>query len=175
MAVNKPTGTQDKNTRRHFGRNHKAGRPSQSRRCYTATMRFYHEDFPFCVPDSWWLKAKMAEFEPRTLHYRTDDPKALSVSVWEVEPVRRQLSYCVFADEEGVLRIFSGFVENSAIPPVEIKRQSQGSGYPYALYDGAHRFYCSVAAGFSHVPAVVTGDREDAQRRASNEVTWEQD
>ena len=39
-------------------------------------MRFYHEDFPFCVPDSWWLKAKMAEFEPRTLHYRTDDPKA---------------------------------------------------------------------------------------------------
>ena len=115
----------------------------------------------------------MAEFEPRTLHYRTDDPKALSVSVGEVEPVspeRRQLG--VFIEgEEKVLKIFSGFVENSAILPVEIKRQSQGSIYPYALYDGAHRFYCSVAAGFGHVPAVVTGDLEDAQRRALNKVT----
>ena len=135
-------------------------------------MRFYHEGFPFYVPDSWWLKAKMAEFEPRTLHYRTDDPEALSVSVGEVEPVRRQLSYGVFADEEGVLNIFNGSVENSAILPVDIKRQPQGSVYPYALYDGAHRFYCSVAAGFSHVPAVMTGDLEDAQRRTLNEVTF---
>ena len=141
----------------------KAGRPSQSRWCYTAAMRFYHVDFPFCVPDSWWLKAKMAEFEPRTLHYRTDDPSALSVSVGEVEPVRRQLSYGVFADEEGVLKILCGFVENSAIPPVDIKRQPRDSVYPYALWNGAHRFYCSVAAGFSHVPAVVTGELEAAQ------------
>ena len=72
-----------------------------------------------------------------------------------------------------MLKIFSGFVENSTMPPVEIKRQSQGSVYPYALHNGAHRFYCSVAAGFSHVPAVVTGDLEDAQRRTLNEVTWE--
>ena len=43
-----------------------------------------------------------------------------------------------------------------------------------ALLD-ACRFYCSVAAGFGHIPAVVTGDLEDAQRRALNEVTWEQD
>ena len=151
----------------------KSSSPSQSRRCYTATMRFYHEDVSFCVPDSWWLKAKMAEFEPRALHYRTDDPKALSVSVGEVEPVspeRRERG--VFIEgEEKVLKIFCGFVENSAILPVKIKTQSQGSVYPYALYDGAHRFYCSVAAGFSHVPAVVTGDLEDAQRRTLNEIT----
>ena len=106
----------------------------------------------------------MAEFEPKTLHYRTDCPNALSVSVGEVEPVRRQLSYGVFEEEEGVLGIFCGFVDNSAIPPVEIKRQPPGSGYPYFLWNGAHRFYCSVAAGFSHVPAVVTGDLEDAQQ-----------
>ena len=137
--------------------------PAQSRWSYTDTMRFYHVDFPFCVPDSWWLKAKMAKFEPRTLHYRTDDPRALSVSVGEVEAVRRQLSYGVFNEEEGVLKILRGFVENSAIPPVDIKRQPPGSVYPYYLWNGAHRFYCSVAAGFSHVPAVVTGDLEDAQ------------
>ena len=128
-------------------------------------MRFYHVDFPFCVPDSWWLKAKMAEFEPRTPHYRADDPRALSVSVGEVEACRRQLRYGVFYDEEGVLKILSGFVDNSAIPPVNIKRQPPGSVYPYYLWDGAHRFYCSVAAGFSHVPAVVTGDLEGAQER----------
>ena len=140
-------------------------------------MRFDHEDFPFCVPDSWWLKAKMAEFEPRTLHYRTDDPKAFSVSVGEIEPVsqkRRELGIFIEGKEK-VLKIFSGFVENSPIHPVKIKTQSQGSFYPYALWDGTHRFYCSVAAGFSHVPAVVTGDLEDAQRRASNEITLEQD
>ena len=127
-------------------------------------MLFYHLDFPFCVPDDWWLKAQMAEFEPKTIHYRTDDPSALSVSVKEVEPVRcRQLKYGMFNDEEGVLNICCGFVENSAIPPVEIKRQRPGSVYPYYLWNGAHRFYCSVAAGFSHVPALVTGDLEPAQ------------
>ena len=126
-------------------------------------MRFYHIDFPFCVPDRWWLKAKMIGFEPRTPHYRTEDPSALSVSVGEVEAVRRQLRYGIFDDEEGTLDILCGFVGNSAIPPVEIKRQPPGSVYPYYLWNGAHRFYCSVAAGFSHVPAVVTGDLEDAQ------------
>ena len=89
----------------------------------------------------------------------------MSVSVEEVEAVRRQLSYGVFADEETVLKILRGFVGNSAIPPVEIKRQPLGSVHPYYLWDGAHRFYCSVAAGFSHVPAVVTGDLEEAQER----------
>ena len=126
-------------------------------------MRFDHEDFSFCVPDSWWLKAKMAEFEPRTPHYRTDDPCDLYVSVGEVEPVRRELTYGVFNEEEVVLNIFCGFVENSAIPPVKIKTKPPGSAYPYCLWNGAHRFYCSVAAGFSHVPAVVTGDCEEGQ------------
>ena len=118
-------------------------------------MRFCHEDFPFCVPDSWWLKAKMDEFEPRTPHYRTDDPSALAVRVEKVEPVRRQLKHGVFANEEVVLCIFCGFVENSPIPPVKICEQPPDSVYPYRLQNGAHRFYCSVAAGYSHVPAGV--------------------
>lgn len=124
-------------------------------------MRFCHADFSFCVPDSWWCKAEMEEFEPRTPHYRTDDPNALCISVGEVKPVRRELAYGVFHNERTVLSIFRGFVENSAIPPVEIVKLPEGSDYPYQLRNGAHRFYCSVAVGFSHVPAVAPASYEE--------------
>ena len=135
-------------------------------------MRFYHTNIPFDIPCDWWLKAGMAEFRPRAPQYRPR-PCALdgqrnktvcvvSVRVVEVEPLRcLKRSHGVFNDhpggptaEERVLKILRGFVANSAIPPVEVERQPEGSDFPYKLRHGAHRFYCSVAAGFSRVPAV---------------------
>ena len=59
-----------------------------------------------------------------------------------------------FDTEELVVRVLRGFIEDSAIPPVKVEKEPPDSDYRYKLRDGTHRFYCSVAAGFSHVPAI---------------------
>ena len=57
-----------------------------------------------------------------------------------------------------VLKILHGFRQELAIPPVEVARLAEGSGFEFKLIHGAHRFYAAVAAGFSHVPAVEVSD-----------------
>ncbi len=54
-----------------------------------------------------------------------------------------------------VVQILRGFSTGAQIPPVEIDRLEHQAEPPYRLRNGAHRFYCSMAAGFTHVPAVV--------------------
>jgi hypothetical protein len=88
------------------------------------------------------------------------------VRIEDVEPVRRNLSHGVFNDDverarparERVSRLLLGFRRGDAIPPVELVKLPRGSTYTYRLFAGAHRFYCAVAAGFTHVPAVVRTD-----------------
>jgi ParB-like chromosome segregation protein Spo0J len=38
--------------------------------------------------------------------------------------------------------------------PIEVIEAASGD-YRYRLHHGAHRFHASVAAGFSHIPAIV--------------------
>lgn len=44
------------------------------------------------------------------------------------------------------------------MPPVEVVAAEPHSAQPLRLVHGAHRLYCSLAAGFSHVPAVFGFD-----------------
>jgi hypothetical protein len=80
----------------------------------------------------------------------------------DVAPVERKLSHGIFNDDiergptakDRVLKILRGFVANDAIPPVEVVRFPTSAQYRYKLTHGVHRFYLSIAAGFTHVPAI---------------------
>jgi G:T-mismatch repair DNA endonuclease (very short patch repair protein) len=43
---------------------------------------------------------------------------------------------------------------NDAIPPVEIVEMPVGGPHHHKLTAGVHRLYCSLAAGFTHVPTI---------------------
>jgi hypothetical protein len=45
-------------------------------------------------------------------------------------------------------------ITDGAIPPIELVDTPAGSLFRYKLTAGTHRLYCSLAAGFTHVPAV---------------------
>jgi len=84
----------------------------------------------------------------------------------DVGPVSRNSGVGIFNDseEEGsarerVVRILRGFRFDNAIPPVEIIEGQTGYPYRYKLVHGAHRFYCSLAAGFKCVPCIEGFDR----------------
>jgi len=48
----------------------------------------------------------------------------------------------------------NGFRTGEAFPPIEVTEIPTGSDHKYRPTHGAHRFYCSVAVGFTEVPAV---------------------
>lgn len=98
--------------------------------------------------------------------YRVDYSDVSKAKVFEVNINDLGLVYRkpVFRDseEEGTARfrftrILRGFIANDAIPPVWVDLEPPESTFHYKLTHGAHRFYCSMAAGFSHVPVVVKG------------------
>lgn len=129
-------------------------------------MRCTHADFEFDFPDDWWMEAGMTGFVPPAAAYRVDasaHPASKNVRIDDIEPVRRNLSHGVFNDDDEmrlpakqrVLNILGGFLANSAMPPVQVRPQPAGSDYAYELRHGAHRFYCSVRADFTEIPAVL--------------------
>jgi hypothetical protein len=128
-------------------------------------MRFVHRGFAFEVNDEWWAEAGMSRFAPASRTYHVDTnrfPNFCEVRIDDVDATRRQLNHGVFNDDaetgrsakDRVISIFRGFLNSSALPPVEVVRLPPGASSRYKLTHGAHRFYLSIAAGFTHVPAV---------------------
>ena len=105
----------------------------------------------------------MEGFVPESSDYRVDlseleAEKVFEININEVRPLKRDPIFRNNVEfgtaRSRVVRILRGFVANDAIPPVEIAWEPLGSDFRYKLTHGAHRFYCSLAAGFSQVPAV---------------------
>ena len=128
-------------------------------------MRFPHHGLQVDLDDDWWKEAGMAGFSPISRAYRTDPrfsetgEPALEVAIADVAPAPRPVG--IFRDSEDgiparerVVRILRGFRLDEAIPPVRVVENKTGSLHRYKLTDGAHRFYCSIASGFTHVPTL---------------------
>jgi len=128
-------------------------------------MHFVHEDCRYEIDDEWWREAGMVDFVPTRRSFRAEvgahpDRPIFEIPICDVEPLCRQLSHGVFNDgpsgtaHERVTRWLRRFVADASIPPVELVRLPSDAHHRFRLYDGTHRFYCAVAAGFSYVPAV---------------------
>jgi hypothetical protein len=128
-------------------------------------MIFNHHDQRIELPDEWWEAAGMAGFKPTHAAYPTDakltDGKQIfDVKILDVRPVQRNPGVGIFNDgEEGtakerVTSLLRGFRVGSLIRPVEVVQEPAASRYRFKLVAGAHRFYCSLAVGFTHVPAI---------------------
>jgi hypothetical protein len=128
-------------------------------------MKFAHHGIEFELPDAWWADAGMAGFSPGSRAYHSDarfsvtGEPILEVAVNEVAPAAREIG--IFRDAEDgtparerVLKILRGFVMGDPIPPVQVVETKPGSVHRYKLTHGAHRFYCAVASGFTHVPTL---------------------
>ena len=119
-------------------------------------MKLIHNDLEIELSDEWWAEVGMDDFVPKEKTYcvkRVDSREVHEVSFEEVAPVCRATGVDLLKRERTV-QILIGFQKGEAIPPVEIIKVRAGGKYLYKLKNGTHRFYCSLVAGFSHVPAV---------------------
>jgi hypothetical protein len=85
------------------------------------------------------------------------------VRIADLAPFRRAPGVPIFHDggehefktaSERVSGILRAFASDTPLPPIKV---NLGAAPPYklTLYDGLHRVYCSMAAGFSSVPVIV--------------------
>ena len=133
-------------------------------------MEFRHRGIAYTLSDEWWSEAGMEGFVPAQPSFQAGpspwpDLAVFQVVFEDVEPLIRRGTHGVFNDNvetgsahDRVVRILRGFREGSAIPPVEVARVTGSGGSHFKLVHGAHRFYCAVAAGFSHIAAVEVVD-----------------
>jgi hypothetical protein len=107
--------------------------------------------------DEWWAEAGMTGFVPLSSAYKSEPTEGvLVVAVQDIGPVYREP---LLRDEEDgptakerIQRILKGFRLGNALPPVAVV--AGRDGYPFELTGGVHRLYCSIAAGFTHIPTV---------------------
>ncbi len=132
----------------------------------TNSMKLCHHDLQIELDDSWRAEAGMDGFVPKTRAYRVNDErvngqKLYEIRIDEIKPVERNPGVPIFRNKKDVIRILRGFAAGSTIPPIEIVFEPPNSKYRYRLVDGTHRLYCSLAAGFSHIPAIEGWEPED--------------
>ena len=122
-------------------------------------MRFYHPspDLEFEIPDSWLSTAGALAFAPSAVAYdATSDsrwPTEL-VSITEVTPPQRDPGIVRFSEERTV-SILKAFVARQPIPPVEVHRLRNLPSERLSVRNGYHRYFLSLAVGFTMLPVTV--------------------
>jgi hypothetical protein len=133
-------------------------------------MMIKHHDSVEELPDDWWDEAGMRAFTKSSTAYRCDlaatNQRVCLIPITEIEPVSRAPGVPIFnpsswegmSAKDRVQRILKGFVQDVELPPVQLTKHTGQS--PFRLKDGVHRLYCSIAAGFTDIPAVNFIDLE---------------
>ena len=123
-------------------------------------IRFHMPNYPcdFEIPDNWLTEAGMNDFTPVSRTYLST-AEVVPVRLVEIEPPYR-VPACV-KDSRGFERerlvfVLRGIATVAQIPPVSLQELSLACPYRYRVYDGFHRFYASIAAGFEYLPGIVS-------------------
>src|SRR5262249_37796925 len=118
------------------------------------------EGVEFSIPVDWWAEAGMEGFALRSDSYRfAASPKVSLVRLDDIAcpPLdgrrRPDHHHCGF-NRERMVDVLRGVASQAMIPPISILERREGA-YSCIVCDGYHRFYASLAAGFSHIPTVL--------------------
>jgi hypothetical protein len=126
-------------------------------------MLFYtpNHDEHFDIPDHWWSFCDMSSFIPGNKHYCYDrgypDVKVVSIKI--IKPPLRVSRRSEFDKRRMVPVLLTIGSPELTLPPIEVARKLSSKTYALELLHGVHRFYGSIAAGYSHIPVVINPRR----------------
>ena len=127
-----------------------------------------HHNLNFEFKREWLEASNMTLFKPSSDFYSyasVDDGREVHiVNILDIAPCeQRAVLKGVFCDQNSentardrVTSILKGFRDKQTIEPIEIKPYQGGKGYKYKMYHGSHRFHCSIAVGYTHIPVVYS-------------------
>jgi hypothetical protein len=110
----------------------------------------------FTIPAEWWNEAGMKAFQRQSPSYRFQrSPTILLIRIDSIEPLILKHRLDQVLRRISLVSIFRRIASESFMPPIQLDELPPNGEYAYRIRRGAHRFYASVAAGFTHIPAVV--------------------
>lgn len=112
----------------------------------------------FEIPDDWWRFAEMERFRRSPSGYypyqlRPENDIEV-VPIEEVEPPKRNPGVPMLKKFKLVPVLFAFQSPECALPAVQVHRARSGA-YRFTVHNGFHRFYGSVAVGYTHLPVLV--------------------
>lgn len=123
------------------------------------SKRFWLPDGrPFDIPLEWWTEAGMDHFErgPDKSYVGRPNLNLKIVLIADIDlpsMEHRNLSHGPL-DRDRMVSVLWSIAERAEICPVTTTKTESGN-YRYRLHNGVHRFHASVAAGFTHIPALL--------------------
>jgi hypothetical protein len=109
----------------------------------------------FEIEDDWLNEAGMHEFNPSARSYcplQKNFSKIISLP--DIKPPT--FPGRVF-DRDRTISILNAFKTDSPLPAIEVVK-TDNPDYDYEVRHGFHRFYTSVAAGFTAIPVWIRSD-----------------
>jgi hypothetical protein len=142
-------------------------------------VRYSTPNFPceFEIPDDWLAEFGKNGFPANANAYRST-PEAVLVALTDVIPPMRKPAYPKDwrgFERERLLALLRRVVADEQIDPVPLfelpaSDPTVSLAYRYSVRDGYHRFYASIIAGFSHLPASIETLAEILQQ--SHDLGW---
>jgi hypothetical protein len=111
----------------------------------------------FEIPDDWWLFAGMNDFKlngGRYYPYLQSEREIRVVPINEIEPPLRAQGVPPFKKYKLLPILFAFMSPECALPLVEVSEIDVGK-YKYHVTNGYHRFYASLAVGFTYLPVSI--------------------
>ena len=112
----------------------------------------------FEIPDDWWRFAEMERFQPSPggyYPYRARPENDVDVvPIADIEPPRRSPGTPMLKKFKMMPVLFAFQSPECALPAVEVY-VATSAPYRFTVHNGFHRFYGSVAAGYTHLPVLV--------------------
>ena len=108
------------------------------------------------VPPEWLTEAGLRDFKPASPAFRCDGPHVL-IPLAEIECPRRNPGVTLDRNgfgRERMMNILIGIQRGDAMPPIQIEAADSGPRR-FRLRAGFHRYYASLAVGYSYVPAEI--------------------
>jgi len=102
------------------------------------------------IPDSWTPGRRCFSVQTAVKHD--------ILPIDEIVPPERKAALQGFAsnglNRERMISVLQALHQDMALPPVQVREITAdgGEARQFEVYDGFHRFYASVAVGFSHLP-----------------------
>jgi len=114
----------------------------------------------FEIPDAWWQFCDMENFRPATSFYLYSqrDDGVQTVPILDVRPPERNDGVAGLHKNRLAPILLAFTSDRCAVPALPVRELANIKPYRYEVLDGYHRYYASVAAGYTRLPVLIRSE-----------------